>query len=268
MYMSLTISGVISRSWKAFTQNIGTWLLVDLILILTQIPGNIGRNSASSQLTNYSDPDSLLKAAEANPEPFSPVNFFVQIIMALIAIYVSMATVRFAAAHLKDKKISFSEAFEFKQYWSVLGATILVGLIVVPISLLIGGTLIGFLASTFAFSNGNPQFNAGSAIFILAFIASFILLIWVAIRLSFVQQYVQLSDKGVIDSIVASWKATKGNVWFLVGFGFVMLGLTIAALIPLLLGLLVMVPLSTIAMVDIYNQISKKNAEDSPQIMV
>jgi hypothetical protein len=266
--MSLTISGVISRSWKAFTQNLGTWLLIDLILVLTQIPGLIGRNSSSTQFLDYSDPDFLSKAAEANPEPSNPLNFFVQIIMALIGVYVSMATVRFAAAHLKGEKISFSKAFEFKQYWSVLGASILVGLIVVPISLLIGGTLIGFIASTFAFSSGNPQFNAGSAIFILAFFASLILLIWVAIRLSFVQQFVQLSDSGVVDSIVASWKATKGKVWFLVGFGLVMFGLTIVALLPLLLGLLIMVPLSTIAMVDVYNQISKKNSEDSPQIMM
>jgi hypothetical protein len=266
--MSLTISGVISRSWKAFTQNIGTWLLIDLILVLTQIPGLIGRNSSSTQFLDYSDPDFLSKASEASPEPFNLVNFLVQIIMALIGVYVSMATVRFAAAHLKGEKISFSKAFEFKQYWSVLGASILVGLIVVPISLLIGGTLIGFLASTFAFSGGNPQFNAGSAIFIFAFIASFILLIWVAIRLSFVQQFVQLSNRGVIDSIIASWKATKGTVWFLVGFGFVMGALMIAAFIPLLLGLLIWFPVATIAGVDIYNQISKKNSEDSPKIMV
>jgi uncharacterized membrane protein len=266
--MSLTISSVISRSWKAFTQNIGTWLLVDLILILTQIPGNIGRSSTSSQLTNFSDPDFLSKVAETNSETSSPINFFVQIIMGLIAIYVSMATIRFASAHLKDKKISFSEAFEFKQYWSVLGASILVGLIVVPISLLIGGTLIGFLASTFAFSNGNPQFNTGSSIFLLAFIASMILLIWVAIRLSFVQQFVQLSDKGVVDSIIASWKATKGKVLFLVGFGLVMGALMIAAFAPLFLGLLLWFPLAIISSVDVYNQISKASSEESPKIMV
>jgi uncharacterized membrane protein len=265
--MSLTISGVISRSWKAFTQNIGTWLLIDLILFLTQIPSFLSK-SPSQNSPSLSDPDFFEKAAQTSPEPFNLVNFLVQTIVWLLVLYISMAAIRFAAAHLKDKKISFSEAFEFKQYWSVLGASILTGLIIAPISLLIGGTLIGFIASTFAFSSGVPQFNGGSAVFLLAFIASFILLIWVAIRLSFVQQFVQLSDKGVVDSIVASWKATKGKSWFLLGFGFVMLGLTIISLLPLFLGLLIMVPLSSIAMVDIYNQISKKNSEDSPKIMV
>jgi hypothetical protein len=266
--MSLTISGVISRSWKAFTQNIGTWLLIDLILVLTQIPGLIGRNSSSTQFLDYSDPDFLSKASEASPEPFNLVNFLVQIIMALIGVYVSMATVRFAAAHLKGEKISFSKAFEFKQYWSVLGASILVGLMFIPLAILIGGSFVGAIYTQLSSSGGDKLFIGIPIFFFLVFIALIVFTILVAIRLAFVQQFVQLSDKGIVDSVIASWKATKGKVWFLVGFGLVMFGLTIVALLPLLLGLLIMVPLSTIAMVDVYNHISKKNSEDSPQIMV
>lgn len=71
-----------------------------------------------------------------------------------------------------------------------------------------------------------------------------------------------LVDKkmGPIEAIKASWNATKGNVWNIIGFQFLTFGVVILGFLALIVGLLVAIPVVSVATVYVY----RKLAQSSP----
>jgi uncharacterized membrane protein len=262
--MTLTISSVLSRSWKAFSQNVGVWLLFDLVLILFQIP-NLISSSSDFDFTKLGDVNYLSDPNNFQSSQSSPISLIVQFIGWICGLFLTIAATRYANAHLKGKKLSFSEAVSFKNFWSFLGNYFLIALINIPIILLVFVGLFGFAFSLVAngtFTEGTLNFGVFSIIMLAIFLASLVLVIWVNLRLTLAQTFAVLTDKGAIDSIGASWKVLKGKVWFLIGFSLVFGCIFLISIIPFGLGLLITVPIGYIAVVDIFQQLADKNVEE------
>ncbi len=259
--MNLTISGILSRTWKAFTSNIGTWLLIDLGLIAIQM----------IQITNNGIPTNL---DISNPEAIAAMSnsqsgigqTLISWIISLISIYFSFIVARYAYSHLDGKKIAFKEAASFTNFWSYLINGILVGLMLIPFFLVIAGLAIGVGVSSISnFSeaaNASFTFTPVTGILLLLILVVMGFLIWVSTRLTIASYYAMFTDSGAINSITKSWKATKNHVWTIILLALVLAGLFLLALIPLLLGLIVWFPIATLAMVDIYRQLSSNATID------
>jgi uncharacterized membrane protein len=79
--------------------------------------------------------------------------------------------------------------------------------------------------------------------------------IYLAIRLQFYSYYIVDKNTGAIDSLRMSWKLTEGNMINIFLFMLILLGLNILGALALLVGLLVTVPVSFIAVTLLYRKL-------------
>lgn len=94
----------------------------------------------------------------------------------------------------------------------------------------------------------------------LIVLAGFILLIipgiYLALRLQFYSYYIVDKNTGAIDSLKMSWKATEGNVINIFLFMLLLIALNILGAIAFLIGLLVTIPVSFIAITLLYRKLA------------
>lgn len=98
---------------------------------------------------------------------------------------------------------------------------------------------------------------SGIVIF-LGFLALIIPGIVFAVRLQFVSFLIVEKQMGPIEAIKESWKLTKNNFFTLLGFGIVSMLLNVFGFFLLIVGLLVTVPLTTLAQANVYLKLSEK----------
>ncbi|OGH10721.1 MAG: hypothetical protein A3B38_04535 [Candidatus Levybacteria bacterium RIFCSPLOWO2_01_FULL_36_13] len=101
------------------------------------------------------------------------------------------------------------------------------------------------------------NFLSGVVIF-LGFLALIIPGIVFAVRLQFVGFLIVEKQLGPIEAIKGSWKLTKNNFFTLLGFGIVSMLLNIFGFFLLIVGLLVTVPLTSLAQANVYLKLSEK----------
>jgi uncharacterized membrane protein len=80
--------------------------------------------------------------------------------------------------------------------------------------------------------------------------------IYLALRLQFYSFYVVDKNAGITDSLKMSWEATKGNTLNIFLFVLILIALNILGAIALLVGLLVTIPVSFIAVALLYRKLS------------
>ena len=99
-----------------------------------------------------------------------------------------------------------------------------------------------------------------SIIYGLIVVAGFILLvvpgIYLALRLQFYSYYIIDKDAGAIDSLRMSWKATEGNVINIFLFELLLIGINILGAIALIVGLLVTIPVTFVAVTYLFRKLS------------
>lgn len=137
---------------------------------------------------------------------------------------VQVATVTFTINILKKRKTKIVD--RFKNYMMVL-------------KLIVGNILSGIIV-------------------FLGFIALIIPGIVFAVRLQFVSYLMIEKDMGPIEAIKGSWKLTKNNFYTLLGLGIVTLLLNIFGLLLLVVGLLVTIPLTSLAQSYVFLKLSEK----------
>jgi len=95
----------------------------------------------------------------------------------------------------------------------------------------------------------------------LAMVGGFILLIIpgiiVGVRLSFVR-FAVMEGARPFESLHQSWHATRGHFWRMLGLVLVLVGINIVGAMLLLVGLLVTVPVSMLAMAHVYLKLKHK----------
>lgn len=150
-------------------------------------------------------------------------------------------------------------------FWRTLVAGLLVALVIVG-PLLVGiaigaGVFIGSVGGNFDFegavSAGEWPWNAMVAPGIVVLLAAFVA-IYFALRFS-MGQYAIIEGARVIESLRKSWRMTRGAmgklVLFLLTFGL----LNILGVIPLGLGLLITIPLTSLAMAHVYLKLKHRS---------
>lgn len=80
--------------------------------------------------------------------------------------------------------------------------------------------------------------------------------IYLAIRLQFYSYYIVDKNAGAMDSLRMSWKATDKNVINIFLFELLIVGINILGAIALLVGLLVTIPVSFVAVTLLYRKLS------------
>ena len=92
--------------------------------------------------------------------------------------------------------------------------------------------------------------------------------IYFAIRLSQFPYFIVDKKIGALEAIKASWNATKGNVWNLIGFGLLSFGVMILGFIALIVGVLAAIPVVSVASVYVYKMLSQQQVSAAPAATV
>jgi uncharacterized membrane protein len=103
----------------------------------------------------------------------------------------------------------------------------------------------------------------------LAVLGGFILLIipgiyW-AVRFSFSPLVVVDTGVGPVAAMKESWAITKGSFWKLFLFWLTVVLINLAGIVAIYIGLLITVPVTTLAMVFVYRELTRKKAALSAQ---
>ncbi|HEY1041822.1 MAG TPA: DUF975 family protein [Candidatus Paceibacterota bacterium] len=144
-----------------------------------------------------------------------------------VSFFVSMGeTAFFLKAHDDVQKAALKDLWHPKPFWNFVGASILAGIAIILgfIALIIPGIILGIL-------------------------------------FMFVGYLVIDQDLKPIDALKRSWELTKGNRWKLFFLSLALIGINILGLLALVVGLLVSVPVSFLAVTHAYRTLSGKAPE-------
>ena len=148
-----------------------------------------------------------------------------------VSFFVSMGeTAFFLKAHDKVAEASLKDLWHPKPFWKFVGASVLAGIAIILglIALIIPGIILGIL-------------------------------------FMFVGYLVIDQDLKPIDALKRSWALTKGNRWKLFFLSLALIGINILGLLALLIGLLVSVPVSFLAVTHAYRTLSGKEVTEVPE---
>ncbi len=101
-----------------------------------------------------------------------------------------------------------------------------------------------------------------------AFILIAIPIIFFTVRLCFVICFIVDQESGASESISQSWTLTKGHFWFIFTLFLVMFGMHILGAIPLGIGLLFTVPVSSLIFIITYRSLVNSYIEEEEDILL
>jgi len=139
----------------------------------------------------------------------------------VLSAWLTAGFLKLVLSYYDGKKLPFSELFtQVKYFWRVLGASILVGLIVL----------------------------AGFILFIVPGI-------YLALRLQFTVNLIVDQDLGIIEAMKKSGELTHGVKWSLLLFVLTTIGIIILGAIALGVGIFVAIPIIWLAEIQIYRKL-------------
>lgn len=159
----------------------------------------------------------LTSSSDKNPNSWDVLGIF-------LSTWMTCGYTTMMLSYQAGKKMPLSDVFtQFKHYWRVLGASILVGLIVVVglVLLIVPG-------------------------------------VYFALRFQFVLQLIIDKNLGIGEAMSASTKLTNGIKMPLLGFNLTLLGVIILGALCLGVGILVAMPVVWLAQVHVYRQLAAK----------
>ncbi len=144
------------------------------------------------------------------------------ILSVFLSTWMTCGTTALVLSYQQGKKLPLSDLFtQFRYFWRVLGATLLVGIIV----------------------------GIGLVLLIVPGI-------YFALRFAFVVQLIVDRNLGISEAMSESTRLTKGKKLPLFGFGLTMLGIMILGAIVFGVGVFVALPVVWLATVAVYRQVS------------
>lgn len=228
---SFSIGEAINFGWVTTKKNLKFLALTFFIIFIV----NILFSSMGKQ--NPRDP--------GFPAIISLIGRFVEMLMGIGVIVIALKLIDKKKPDLKDLYRHYNLLIKY-----FLG-TLLYGLIVgaIPATIMIV-TFVQQYAQTFKGAFSFPVIS------MVLLILSLPVVLYLAIRYSFYSYFIVDKKMGPIEAIKASGKVTKGNMWHLVGFGIVEAGVVILGALALGVGLLVAVPVVSIATAYIYRKLA------------
>lgn len=151
------------------------------------------------------------------------------IITNIIRIFIGLGAMRIALNAYDNKKLQFSDLFSQQ---SVLLSAI--GAVVISTILTVTGLILLIIPG-----------------------------IWILCRLYFTEAIIVHKKMGSIDALKESWRLTEKNSLRIFGFLIVLLGINILGALAFMIGLLVSIPVTTLAIIHAYRNLSgSENKED------
>lgn len=186
------------------------------------------------------------------------------IVLAVVGVFIGAGATRIALRLARHEHAEYNQIWpDWRLVWRYFASGVLAALATfVPIAI---GTCIalltGFatLGSLIAFSEGQAiEFGAMSvagiaAIVIIALVA-LVVAVYIALRYS-MSRFEVLDGAGIFESLRKSSIITRGVKWKLVGFGIVLGLLNLLGAVLFLVGLLVTVPITMIAVAHVYTKL-------------
>lgn len=230
---SFSIGEVLRSSWEVFKKNWQGLYVVFLVLVLLSfVPAFLS--------------STLVKNAPA-------ASILVSLLSWILSLVTALGMVKVALKVVDGEKAEVADLFYAVKKLSLVGkyflTSIIFGLVffgaVVPIGLLVG--VVTYLA------RGADL----RALWAVLAVVALPLFVYVSVRLQF-WVYV-LVDKELwgVDALKSAWGMTKGMALNLILFAIVLFLLNLAGLLLFVVGLLVTVPVSVLAMATVYRKILK-----------
>ncbi|MEM1312129.1 MAG: DUF975 family protein [Patescibacteria group bacterium] len=226
---NFNLSGTISNSWEIFTKNIGFFIVYFLISAFISLV-----STRSSSL--------------------------VSLIFSILSMIISYGFTYSLVKMVRNKSVTIKDLWYPKV--NIISG-IAVGFILTPLFILVNIVFIALPALIIGFDNiqtntvDQSNFYLGNLILLLAIaILAVLINLVISIRFSFVVQFIVDKDLGPLNSIKASWTATKGKFTRLLLFYLQLLGLNILGLLALGIGLLITIPLTNIAVTYAYKELA------------
>lgn len=163
----------------------------------------------------------FLQSAVSNTFRYSALSAVVSIAFTVVALFLEIGFIKIVLKLVDGRTAQFQELWAYPQYLlRFIGASILYGLIV------LGGLILLIIPG-----------------------------IYFALRFQFYSYVLIDKDTGVVDSLRRSWRITEGNVFNLFLFMLLLILLNILGAIALLVGLLITIPVSFVAVTLLYRKL-------------
>ncbi len=178
-----------------------------------------------------------------------------RLIAMLMGAFIVFNIVQSAASnYFRETALSIVVSLAF----SALSVFLEIGLIKIVLKLVDG--MKAEFAELWAYPKYFVNLLASSILFFIIVGVGFILLIvpgiYLALRLQFYSYYVVDKNAGITDSLKMSWEKTRGKVFDLFLFALLLIALNILGALALLVGLLVTIPVSFVAVTLLYRKLS------------
>lgn len=234
---SISFDQVLSETWAGFTENLGAFLLLGLIIV--------GLYVGTSIITV---PISLAAQASGDVTVAVILEIVSAILSQVFGAFIAAVGFRYTLDVLSGSRSPFDRAFKvFPFVLRVLGANIVVGLLVFASILLIALPAI----PVFFFGRNNEVLMI--ATFAVIGVVVFAMYIFVFTRLCLPVLFIIDRGEGVIESVSSSFTYTKGNA-LTIFLSMLVIGLagSVVALVTCGLGLIAVIPVMLTALAIIY----------------
>ena len=235
MEITFKIGQKIKEAWKLYKENLGNIILFVVAMFVFQL------------IVSF-----LLKGGQTE----LPLLSLVTIVKAYISFFFSFLFIKSTIDMIDGKSfnpLSKENLSDFSRFWNFLKINLLLMLCVAPVFIisLLALFLLGLL---------------GKGLIIIVMLLSFIIFIYIEIRL-LPSIYLAIDkNQGARKSIIESWNMTKGYFWFIFGKVIVIQLFVLLGFIALLIGGIITYPIGMMVTVMLYRELLKNKM--TPEIIV
>lgn len=233
---SFSISEVLKSSWGAFKKNWQSFYVVFLVLILVSIVPSFLSSLFSKNLPALS--------------------ILVSLVSWVLSVVTGLGIIKVALDVADGKKAEVSELFFAMKNLALVGKYLLTSLL---FGLIFVGATLPIALAAFIGAILKLDSQIGTTLLVLVGAVVLVGAIFVSIRMQF-WMYV-LVEKRIwgMEVLKVSWAMTRGMVLNLILFSLVLALVNIVGAVLLLVGLLVTVPVSMLAMATVYRRMSSSS---------
>lgn len=188
---------------------------------------------------------------------------------AIVSLIATLVLLHVAIDITRGRRVSVSTMFPAgNRMLAFLGATIVVMIVSFILTVLVvGGVfLIGVpILFSGAFDGVEPHSPIVTGVGVIGITFLMLASIYIGIRLQFYQYAIIGDGAGVFGSFVKSWRATRGAFWRLFGLAFAITFINLVGALVFLVGLLVTLPVTLVAMAYVYDTLRQGSEPPAPE---
>lgn len=225
--MSFNPGEMLAKGWHSTMGYFGTWLM----LMVTFMALEIAISLISYQLRDQQG-----------------IYFLFSLFSYIVSLILGSGLIRVSLRIVDRLPVSISDLFATMPYiLRYFLASLLVGVVIGGLAILYFMFILGVGMAT-----KQPALVLGGSIIFIP------LIIYLSLRLSFINYLIVDRDAGVFEAFSSSMQITNGQIWSLIGLTVLLILINIATIVTFGLGLLVTIPTSLLAMAHVYRTLVPK----------